>query len=80
MDRNNSFFQVGYLNIDDAQARVIQGIITGIGFKGGGAVLTDKDKIKVTASTASIWNTGGMGLAVAYERIEILVVLSLVNF
>lgn len=65
---------------DDAQARVIQGIITGIGFIGGGAVLTDKDKIKGTASAASIWNTGCIGLAVAYERIEIAVALSLLNF
>jgi putative Mg2+ transporter-C (MgtC) family protein len=33
-----------------------------------------------TASAASIWNTGAIGLAVAFNRFEIAIVLSLLNF
>lgn len=65
---------------DEAQARVMQGIITGIGFIGGGTILTHQDKIKGTASAASIWNTGCIGMAVAQDRFEIAVVLSVLNF
>ena len=64
----------------DGEARIIQGIITGIGFIGGGAIVKDKDKVAGTASAASIWNTGAIGLAVAFDRIEIAVVLSALNF
>jgi putative Mg2+ transporter-C (MgtC) family protein len=64
----------------DGEARIIQGIITGIGFIGGGAIVKDKDKVAGTASAASIWNTGAIGLAVAFDRIEIAVVLSGLNF
>ena len=64
----------------DGEARIIQGIITGIGFIGGGAIVKDKDKVAGTASAASIWNTGAIDLAVAFDRIEIAVVLSGLNF
>ena len=73
---------VGMSVIDstDGEARVIQGIITGIGFIGGGAILKDHDKITGTASAASIWNTGAIGLAVAFDRLEIAILLSALNF
>lgn len=64
----------------DGEARIIQGIITGIGFIGGGAIVKDEDKVAGTASAASIWNTGAIGLAVAFDRIEIAVLLSGLNF
>jgi putative Mg2+ transporter-C (MgtC) family protein len=64
----------------DGEARVFQGIITGIGFIGGGAIFKDKDHVSGTASAASIWNTGAIGIAVAFDRFEIAIVLSLLNF
>jgi len=64
----------------DGEARIFQGIVTGIGFIGGGAIFKDKDKVAGTASAASIWNTGAIGLAVAFNRFEIAIVLSLLNF
>jgi putative Mg2+ transporter-C (MgtC) family protein len=67
------------LESSEAEARVIQGIITGIGFLGGGAILKDKDQVVGTATAASIWNTGAMGLAVAYGHLEIAVALSILN-
>jgi putative Mg2+ transporter-C (MgtC) family protein len=32
------------------------------------------------ASAASLWNTGAIGIAVAFDRFEIAVALSLLNF
>ncbi len=64
------------LDQQDAQARIIQGLMTGIGFVGGGAILKNDDSVKGTATAASIWGTGVIGAAVAYERYEIAVVVS----
>ncbi|WP_041521833.1 MgtC/SapB family protein [Gilvimarinus agarilyticus] len=64
----------------DAEARVMYGIITGIGFIGGGAILKNSDHTVGTATAASIWNTGAIGVSVAYNRYEIALVLSLTNF
>lgn len=64
----------------DVEARVIQGIITGIGFIGGSVILTDLDKIAGTASAASIWNTGVFALAMALDRHEIAILPAFLNF
>lgn len=64
----------------DAQARMVQGLITGIGFIGGGAILKTRGSVHGTATAASIWNTGAIGTAVAYGRYEIALLLSVVNF
>lgn len=76
------FMMVGMSVIDtsDGEARIIQGIITGIGFIGGGAIFKSEDRVSGTASAASIWNTGAIGLAVAFNRFEIAITLSLLNF
>jgi putative Mg2+ transporter-C (MgtC) family protein len=67
-------------NEPQAQARVIEGLMTGIGFIGGGAILKSRATVHGTATAASIWNTGALGAAVAYGLFEIALVLSLVNF
>ena len=61
-------------------ARVLEGLITGIGFIGGGAILKSDGSVRGTATAASIWNTGAIGGAVAFDRYEIAVVLAAVNF
>ncbi len=68
------------LDSTDAEARVMYGILTGIGFIGGGAILKEGANIAGTATAASIWNTGAIGMAVAWDRYEIALVLSLMNF
>lgn len=75
----------GYLLIvasmdNAAQSRVLQGLIAGIGFVGGGAILKEGATVKGTATAASIWNTGVVGAAVAMGRFEIAIVLSALNF
>jgi putative Mg2+ transporter-C (MgtC) family protein len=63
----------------DAQSRVLQGLITGIGFIGGGAILKEGATVKGTATAASIWNAGVIGASVAMNHYEIAVVLALLN-
>lgn len=64
----------------EAQSRVIYGIITGIGFIGGGAIIKSYKAVSGTATAASIWNTGAIGMAVAMNEIEIAIFLSLFNY
>src|SRR4051812_38457477 len=49
--------QPGHYSVD-AQSRVLQGLVTGIGFIGGGAILKSQHSVHGTATAASIWNTG----------------------
>jgi len=62
-----------------AQSRVLQGLIAGIGFVGGGAILKGGDTVRGTATAASIWSTGVVGAAVAMGRYEVAVLLSVLN-
>lgn len=64
----------------EALARIVQGLITGIGFIGGGAILRNDDRILGTATAASIWLVGAVGIAVALDEYVIAVSLSLANF
>lgn len=63
-----------------AQARILYGLITGIGFIGGGAILKYGATVSGTATAAAIWTTGAIGAAVGWQRYEIAVVLSVVTF
>jgi putative Mg2+ transporter-C (MgtC) family protein len=64
----------------EAQARILQGLMSGIGFIGGGAILKEGNSVRGTATAVSIWTTGAIGAAVAHGRYEIAIILSLVNF
>ena len=64
----------------DAQARVMYGIITGIGFIGGGSIIKNSQEAHGTATAAGIWLTGAIGVSVAYSRYEIAIVLSVVGY
>jgi len=62
-----------------AQSRVLQGLITGIGFVGGGAILKEGGLVKGTATAASVWNAGVIGAAVAMDHYGVAVVLAALN-
>jgi putative Mg2+ transporter-C (MgtC) family protein len=62
-----------------ANSRVLQGLVAGIGFVGGGAILKDGMNVHGTATAASIWNTGAIGAATAMGRYEIAIVLAVLN-
>ena len=71
---------ISVLSTTDAEGRVMQGIITGIGFVGGGAILKGSKFVTGTATAASLWSMGAIGVAVAFKRLEIAIVLSLLTF
>ncbi|MBV9767344.1 MAG: MgtC/SapB family protein [Acidobacteriaceae bacterium] len=62
-----------------AQSRLLQGLITGIGFVGGGAILKEGTSVRGTATAASVWNAGVIGAAVALDHFGVAVTLSLLN-
>lgn len=63
-----------------APARVLQGLITGIGFIGGGAILKNDGAVNGTATAASIWATGALGASVAFGYIHIALVITVITF
>ncbi|MCL4267802.1 MAG: MgtC/SapB family protein [Anaerolineae bacterium] len=67
-------------NDSSAQARIVQGILAGIGFIGGAAILKKEDRVKGTATAASVWATGAIGIAAAYARYDIAIFLALAVF
>ncbi len=75
----------GYLLILGPQAdasshsRVLQGLITGIGFIGGGAIVKEGATVRGTATAASVWNAGVIGAAVATDHYAIGLMLTLLN-
>jgi len=62
-----------------AQSRVLQGLITGIGFIGAGAILREGINVHGTATAASVWNAAVIGAAIAMGRYEIAVILTVLN-
>jgi putative Mg2+ transporter-C (MgtC) family protein len=66
----------------DATTRVIQGLATGIGFVGAGAILKSKDDNQVHGLTtaASVWLTAALGTAVGMGRIWLPIVGSVLAF
>lgn len=66
-------------NDPEAMARIIEGLITGMGFIGGGAILRREDSVKGTATAASLWITGAVGVAVGLESYDVAIMLSVVT-
>lgn len=64
----------------DAKARLLQGLMTGIGFVGGGAILKNDDTVSGTASAASIWIVGAIGAATAMGAWGYAVALAVINW
>lgn len=76
-----SFTLLAMTRFDDpnTQAIIVGGIVTGIGFIGGGAILKDKSNVSGTSTAAAIWATGAVGIAVGLGRLEIAVALSIMT-
>ena len=60
----------------EAMARIVEGIITGMGFIGGGAILRLEDSVKGTATAASLWATGAIGTAVGLGSYDVAVLIA----
>ena len=64
----------------DAMAKVIEGIITGIGFIGGGAILKHGNTVHGTATAASLWATGAVGVSVGLGSYDVAVTIAVFTF
>jgi putative Mg2+ transporter-C (MgtC) family protein len=60
----------------EAMARIIEGLITGMGFIGGGAILRLENSVRGTATAASLWVTGAIGVAAGVGSFDVAVMLS----
>ena len=63
----------------EALARIVEGLITGMGFIGGGAILRRKDSVKGTATAASLWATGAIGVSVGLGSYDVAIVIALIT-
>ncbi|MFC4167340.1 MgtC/SapB family protein [Teichococcus aestuarii] len=63
---------------DDPQAvaRILEGLITGIGFIGAGAIIRSGRHVHGTATAAGLWTTAAIGAACALGAYEVAVVLA----
>jgi putative Mg2+ transporter-C (MgtC) family protein len=63
----------------DSISRVIQGLVTGIGFLGAGAILKlhDKRAVEGLTTAAGIWMTAALGVAVGLGRFGLAVMATL---
>jgi putative Mg2+ transporter-C (MgtC) family protein len=61
----------------EGTARVIEGVITGMGFIGGGAILKVKESVHGTATAASLWITGAIGVSVGLGSYDVAILLAL---
>ena len=64
-------------NEPQGMARVVGGVITGIGFIGGGAILKGGGEVQGTATAASLWATGAIGVAVGLANYDVALVICL---
>lgn len=63
----------------DAQARVFQAVVSGIGFIGAGAIMKGHTKVHGLATAVSLWITVSMGIAASYQRFALAVVLAVMT-
>jgi putative Mg2+ transporter-C (MgtC) family protein len=65
----------------DAQSRVIQGIVTGIGFIGAGSILklSEERDIQGLTTAAGLWLTAAIGIACGVGTLGIALIASIVT-
>ncbi len=63
-------------NHPEGQGQIIGGLITGVGFIGGGAILQQGTSVHGTATAASLWATGAIGTAVGLGAYDSALVIA----
>ena len=64
----------------DAISRVIQGIITGIGFIGAGTIIKRQADIKGLTTSASVWTTCAIGIVIGLGELGIAIIAAILTF
>ncbi len=68
------------LHSPDGLAKVVEGLITGIGFIGGGAILKHGNTVQGTATAASLSATGAIGVAIGLGSYDVAVTVAVFTF
>ncbi len=68
--------QFAFADDPNAQARVFQGLVSGVGFIGAGAIIKGQAEVHGIATAVSLWVTVSVGTAAAYELYPLAVLLS----
>jgi putative Mg2+ transporter-C (MgtC) family protein len=64
----------------DGQARVLQGLFSGIGLLCAGAIIQDRKRVHGTATAASLFGTAAIGAAIAYQIYDLAIMMSILIF
>ena len=64
----------------EGTARIVEGLITGVGFIGGGAILKHGSSVRGTATAASLWATGAIGTAVGLGSFDVAATVAVFTF
>jgi putative Mg2+ transporter-C (MgtC) family protein len=68
------------LHDEHAVARVMEGVIAGVGFLGGGAIVKQGANVRGAATAAAVWTTAALGLSVARGEFAIAIALAVIGF
>lgn len=74
-----AYLEIGHFafqNDIEAQARVFQGLVSGIGFIGAGAIIKGPIKVRGLATAVSLWVTVAIGVAASYQLFALAALLS----
>ncbi len=63
----------------ELMGRILQGLLTGIGFIAGGAILKGRHAVSGVSTAASLWNTAAVGAAVGLGHYGLAAALSVTN-
>jgi putative Mg2+ transporter-C (MgtC) family protein len=66
-------------NVANEQSDVLQGLMTGIGFVGAGAIVKEGGKSRGVATAAAVWTTGAIGACVAYGYFAMAAMVSVMS-
>jgi putative Mg2+ transporter-C (MgtC) family protein len=69
--------QLAFVDHVDGQARVVQAVISGVGFIGAGAIIKGRADVHGLATAVSLWVTVSVGIAAAYQLRVLATALSL---
>jgi putative Mg2+ transporter-C (MgtC) family protein len=68
--------QIAFRDHIDGQARVLQALISGVGFIGAGAIIKGRGDVHGLATAVSLWVTVSVGIAASYQLFVLAAVLS----
>jgi putative Mg2+ transporter-C (MgtC) family protein len=68
--------QIAFHDHVDGQARVLQALISGVGFIGAGAIIKGRADVHGLATAVSLWVTVSVGIAASYQLFVLSAVLS----